>query len=214
MEIEKIKLTELKPLETNVRRHSEKQIDELIRSVKQFGQTRAMVVDENNEILIGNGLYYALVKMGAEDAQVFRKEGLTAIQKKKLILSDNKIYALGSDDYDGINSFVNEITKAGDFDIAGFDTYTLEMLTMDDHEAEQEMKSYGTVTDDTLKNTEPGTVQQPGSGAVTGQNSPVSGQSYPAGEVTANTAMPAMGHPEAVRRSVVCPNCGEVIYLD
>ena len=63
MKLEVVKLSDLKPLEKNVRKHNDKQIDELVKSVEQFGQTRAMVIDEDNNILIGNGLYFALVKM-------------------------------------------------------------------------------------------------------------------------------------------------------
>ena len=58
MKLEVVKINDLKPLEKNVRKHNEKQIDELIKSVEQFGQTRAMVIDEDNNILIGNGLYF------------------------------------------------------------------------------------------------------------------------------------------------------------
>ena len=36
------------------------QIKEMIRSLNQFGQTRPMVVDEQGNILVGNGLYMAL----------------------------------------------------------------------------------------------------------------------------------------------------------
>ena len=47
MKIENVRVSELKPLEKNVRKHSDKQIEEMIRSVQQFGQTRAIVIDEN-----------------------------------------------------------------------------------------------------------------------------------------------------------------------
>ena len=120
MKLEVVKLKDLKPLERNVRKHNDKQIDELIKSVNQFGQTRAIVIDENNNILIGNGLYYALVKMNKDDVQCFRKTGLSEVEKKKLVLSDNKIYGLGSDDYEEINNYIQEITSFGDFEIAGY----------------------------------------------------------------------------------------------
>lgn len=55
------KLSVLKHPEKNVRIHSEQQIRELKRSLEKFGQTRALVIDENNIILIGNGLYEATV---------------------------------------------------------------------------------------------------------------------------------------------------------
>ena len=63
------KLSVLKHPEKNVRIHSEQQIRELKRSLEKFGQTRALVIDENNIILIGNGLYEAMVRSAqqAED---------------------------------------------------------------------------------------------------------------------------------------------------
>ena len=43
--------------EKNVRIHTEQQLREFERSVRMFGQIRPIVVDENNVILAGNGLY-------------------------------------------------------------------------------------------------------------------------------------------------------------
>ena len=155
MKLEVVKINDLKPLEKNVRKHNDKQIDELIKSVEQFGQTRAMVIDENNNILIGNGLYFALVKMNKQDAQCYRKTGLTETQKKKLILSDNKIYSLGSDDYEEINNYIAEITSIGDFEIAGYDKFILEQMTATDEEIEEAIKDYGTITDTKFIQEEP-----------------------------------------------------------
>lgn len=70
------KLSVLKHPEKNVRIHSEQQIRELKRSLEKFGQTRALVIDENNIILIGNGLYEAMVSLGYQEATVYVKAGL------------------------------------------------------------------------------------------------------------------------------------------
>ena len=56
MKVIKKRLDDLKHPEKNVRIHSEQQIRELKRSLEKFGQTRALGVEENNVILIGNGL--------------------------------------------------------------------------------------------------------------------------------------------------------------
>lgn len=53
MKITTAKIKDLKHPDKNVRIHSEQQIRELKRSLEKFGQTRALVVDENNTILIG-----------------------------------------------------------------------------------------------------------------------------------------------------------------
>lgn len=207
MKLESIKLSELKPLKENVRKHSEKQINELIRSLEQFGQTRAMVIDEDNNILIGNALYYALVNMNKDKCQCFRKKDLSEIEKKKLILSDNKIYALGSDDFDGINNFVNLITKDGDFDIAGFDTYTLEMMTLDEKENEVDISKYGTITNDNLVKSEqpntfiPSSISNDSIDSIKNDN-----------DISHTTNEEHIKNEN--KNTVICSNCGEVIYLD
>ena len=50
LNIVKRKLSDLKHPETNVRMHPDKQIKELKRSIQKNGQTRLMVIDENNVI--------------------------------------------------------------------------------------------------------------------------------------------------------------------
>ena len=206
MKLENKKIIELKPLAQNVRKHNDNQINELIRSVKQFGQTRAIVIDEDNNILIGNGLYLALVKMGVEDCQCYKITGLTEIQKKKLVLTDNRVYSLGSDDYAAINDYIREITVAGDFDIAGFDESILQGMTISDEENESLMQDYGKITD--IKFTQE-QQEQPQATApqqtIKADNTEDKVNIVAEKEVSAHTIE---------RKYVVCPNCGEVIYID
>lgn len=201
MKIEKINLADLKPLEKNVRKHNDIQINELIRSLNQFGQTRAIIVDEDNNILIGNGLYMAMQKRGDTEAECSRIKGLTETQKKKLVLSDNKIFALGVDDYANIEAFINEISLDGDFDIAGFDEEIIRQMTRDLNEVSTDIGNYGIIPENYVK----------------------PHQDIPAEQGSGQTVTPAENHYAApenhemqtpVKRSVVCPSCGEVIYLD
>lgn len=214
MKIQKIKLSELKPLETNVRKHTETQVKEIMRSVKQFGQTRAIVIDDENNILIGNGLYEAMVKAGLEEAFIYRKKGLSEIEKKKLILADNKTYALGADDFENIEAYLQEITATGDFDIAGFDEGTLQNLMRDVDEVLQDVQSYGVLSPETIQQKqkveekkaaiiEESTANTPAESENGGFNIPA-GVQYPNNEESA---------PEAVK-TIICPNCGECIPID
>lgn len=74
MEIITMKLVDLVKPEKNVRIHTEQQLKEFQRSVKMFGQIRPIVVDENNVILAGNGLYETLIAMGKETADDCRQQ--------------------------------------------------------------------------------------------------------------------------------------------
>ena len=88
------KLSELIVPEKNVRIHTEKQLQEYEKSVRMFGQIRPIVIDENNTILAGRGLYDTLKRMGRETAECYQYMDLTENQKKKLMIADNKIFAL------------------------------------------------------------------------------------------------------------------------
>lgn len=59
MKITVKKLSELHKPAHNIRRHSEKQLTEYIRSIEMFGQVKPLVVAEDGEIIAGNGLYPA-----------------------------------------------------------------------------------------------------------------------------------------------------------
>ena len=61
-----VKIKDLKHPDKNVRMHPPEQIKEMKRSIKQFGQIRPAVIDENNMILAGNGMVAAMREMGME----------------------------------------------------------------------------------------------------------------------------------------------------
>jgi len=82
MKITTVKLSDLKKPEKNIRIHTEKQLKEFERSVTMFGQIRPIVIDENNVILAGNGLYDTLLLMGKSTAEVYKYDNLTENQKK------------------------------------------------------------------------------------------------------------------------------------
>lgn len=206
MKLETVSISELKPLERNVRKHGENQINELAKSVVQFGITRAMVIDEENNILIGNGLYFALQKLGRDSVECYRMTGLTETQKKKLILSDNKVYSLGADDYSEIENYIKEIVSDDDYDIPGFDEDVLRKLTATVEELEQSVGDYGTITDKAITSPEPPAMKaQPSSTAYVSEET---------GDITEGTPPEAPHATEDNRRKIICPNCGEVIYID
>lgn len=136
----KMKISELIHPEKNVRRHPEKQLQEMLKSIRMFGQIRPVVVDENNVILAGNGMVEALRLGGYEEADVLVVNGLTDAQKKKLMIADNRIYALGADHHDNIFEILREI---GDFEVPGFDEDILRGLLAEDENIEDELESYG-----------------------------------------------------------------------
>ena len=150
MNITMIPLSELKPNPRNVRLHSAKQLEEYRRSVEKFGQTKAIVCDESKTILIGNGLYEAMKAQGMTEAACFIKAGMSETDKLKMMMADNKVYSLGVDNLDTIEEIIAELGAMKDFDIPGYDADLLETLTFDPDDADDFMGGYG-LLDDTAK---------------------------------------------------------------
>ena len=131
-----MRLSELRHPAKNVRKHSQSQIAEYMRSVEMFGQIRPIVVDDTGEILAGNGLYDALVGLGRETADVY--------VMKKLMLADNRIFNLGSDDMGVFEEFVAEL--GGDFDVPGYPMELLKTLSFDADDVDEANASYGRIS--------------------------------------------------------------------
>ena len=203
MKVTRMKLSALKTPEKNVRIHSEKQVKEFVRSLDAFGQIRPIVVDEDNTILAGNGLYAALMAKGETEADVYVMKGLSANEKKKLMLADNKIYSLGVDDMDVFEEFLRDL--GDDLEIPGYDLELLETLTADMGDVDELLSGYGTVNESTT--------QQIGNTAERyeaqeEQHAAAAEEIKPAPAPTPETP------PEALpKRFLQCPKCGEKIWL-
>lgn len=209
MEITVMKLKDLIRPEKNVRIHTEPQLKEFRRSVEMFGQIRPIVIDENNTILAGNGLYDTLVAMGKNTAEVYRYENLTENQKRKLMIADNKIFSLGIDNLDTLNCFLEELQ--GDLDIPGFDEEILKQMVSEAEDITDKIAEYGTLDEEEIRNIRENTgkaeqqiqrekpeqekeLQEPGKAVQQGT------------EKNNECATEE-------KRFVVCPSCGEKIWL-
>lgn len=149
MKIQIMNISELQHPEKNVRKHPEKQIKELQRSIKMFGQIRPVIVDENNVILAGNGLTQALREMGETQVKVLKMSNLSEKDKIKLMLADNRTYSLGFDDHDNIFELLSQLD--GDFDVPGYDEELLEELLAEDEELEENLQSYGVLNKEEIQ---------------------------------------------------------------
>lgn len=205
MKLTKISLSELKKPEKNVRIHSEKQIKEFKRSLEMFDQIRPIVVDENYTILAGNGLYAALLSMGKTEADCYVITGLSEKQKKKLMLTDNKIFGLGVDDMEVFEEFLSQL--GNDLDIPGYETELLETLTASLDDVDDMMAGYGVISESTKERI-----------ANTAQRYEADEAEYVKdAEEIKPVPKPVIDEtPDSEkleRRFVVCPKCGERIWL-
>ena len=229
MKITMIPLAELRPNPKNVRLHSAKQLEEYKRSISMFGQTKAIVCDENNVILIGNGLYSAMQALGMEEAACYVKSGMSEHEKLKMMMADNKVYSLGVDNLEAIEGIIAELGEIKDFDIPGYDADLLETLTFDPIEADDFMGGYGILDDrqkagmqraaERYESEEAEFVSSAEKIIPMGQNRPLEApETATNGEGDAGIGVQAENTMETAgialqRRYIVCPKCGEKIWL-
>lgn len=132
------KVKDLTPHPKNTRNHTKKQLEEFKRSINKFGIIRPVVVDENDMILAGHGIVLALQEMEREEVPAYQVEGLTENQKVQLMLADNKVFMLGSDDFEKLDQILGEME---DLDIPGYSQEDLEALYGDDT-IEEDLENY------------------------------------------------------------------------
>lgn len=204
MNVVKMPLSTLKRPERNVRMHTEKQLKEFERSVTMFGQIRPIVVDDERTILTGNGLYETLLRMGWDEADVLQMKGLTENQKKKLMLADNKIFGLGVDDLDSFDAFLIDLKD--DLDIPGFDEDLLKSMVSQAGEVTEKLQEYGTLDESEIEEIK---------AARERKDLYMSAEPEEDGEEQEDAAedTPAVEEREPVRQYVVCPHCGEKVWL-
>lgn len=207
MEVIKMPLSALRRPERNMRMHPEAQIREYCRSLEKNGQLKPIVIDEDNVVWIGNGLYEAMIRCGYTEAYCLVKAGMTEADKKKMMMADNKIFDLGVDDINTFDAFIAELKD--DLDIPGYDEEILRSMVSDVEEVTAAMQEYGTL--DTEEVEEIRAAQEKKAQAMAAP--PTVPTAQPAPVAPAPTTAPAATAQEPARSFMVCPHCGEKIWL-
>src|SRR3990167_536878 len=89
--MQKVKIEFIKPYSKNQKKHPEKHIKQIANSIKEFGFNQPVVIDKNNEIIVGHGRWLAAKYLGLEEVPILKLENLTPQQIKAYRLADNKL---------------------------------------------------------------------------------------------------------------------------
>lgn len=205
MKITTMKLSDLVKPEKNVRIHTEQQLKEFRRSIEMFGQIRPIVIDENNVILAGNGLFDTLITMGKETAEVYQYNNLTENQKKKLMIADNKIFSLGIENLDTLNSFLEELN--GDLDIPGFDEDILKQMVSEAEDVTERLSEYGTLDEQEIQS-----IRESGKRTEQQIQKIETRQETAAAEPPLGQGIRAECENTPTEEFILCPKCGEKIW--
>jgi DNA modification methylase len=91
LNIETRPVADLKPYANNPRTHSKKQIQQIAESIKIFGWTNPILVDDADCIIAGHGRLEAAKLLDLAEVPVIRLSAMSPAQKRAYIIADNKL---------------------------------------------------------------------------------------------------------------------------
>ena len=129
LKIEHIPVDQLVPYARNARTHSDEQVAQIAGSIAEFGFVNPILIGEDNVIIAGHGRLLAARKMGMTEAPVIRLGHLSEIQRRALVISDNKIAENSGWDEDLLRLELEDLRAENfDLDITGFDLDEIDRL--------------------------------------------------------------------------------------
>jgi len=127
--IEIVPLSSLSPAPTNARLHDKKQIEMIARSIRQYGWTNPLLVDENGQVLSGHGRLDAARLLGLFEVPVLRFSHLTDAEKRAYALADNRLAEKARWDTDILAIELEALANLDiDVEITGFDTAEIDII--------------------------------------------------------------------------------------
>ena len=135
--IEYIAIDALKEYERNTRTHDAEQVEQLKRSITEFGFTNPVLIDENNVIIAGHGRRSAARELGMKEVPCLRLTGLTPSQVKALRIADNQLALNAGWDEEMLRIELADLKDENfDLDLLGFSLDELEQY-LEPEKAEQ-----------------------------------------------------------------------------
>ena len=121
-QIERRKVDDLIPYARNARTHSDEQVAQLAASIKEWGWTTPVLIDEDGEIIAGHGRIMAARKLGIEEVPTMTATGWSKAQKQAYVLADNQLPQNAGWDMDLLKVEMQDLSNEGfDLSLIGFD---------------------------------------------------------------------------------------------
>jgi DNA modification methylase len=135
-QISEMRSCKLRPSARNARTHSKKQVEQIVNSIRRFGWTYPILVDELGNILCGVGRWLAAQTLGLAHVPVIVMPNLSETEKRALALADNKIASNAAWDRKILAAELGELAVLLpeinlDLEITGFDAGEIDSLMGD-----------------------------------------------------------------------------------
>ena len=123
MELQYRRAADLTPYANNSRTHSKEQVGQIVESIKEFGFTNPILIDEAGGIIAGHGRLEAANALGMKEVPTITLTGLSEAQKRAYVIADNRLALNAGWDIEALTSELKAL-QAEDFnlDLIGFDS--------------------------------------------------------------------------------------------
>lgn len=111
IQVEYRRLSDLKPNPANARLHSSEQIKQIANSIKEFGFTNPILVDNNDMVIAGHGRLAAALKLELELVPVIALRSLNQTQLRALMIADNRLAENSSWDMSLLIAEIESLTQ-------------------------------------------------------------------------------------------------------
>jgi ParB-like chromosome segregation protein Spo0J len=133
--VEQWSIDRLIPYANNARTHSAEQVAQIAASIKEWGWTTPVLVDEQGSIIAGHGRTLAAHKLKMTEIPVMVAEGWSDAKKRAYIIADNKLAMNAGWDNEMLALELGEIGELGfDLDLTGFKAEEIQALHTPDFE--------------------------------------------------------------------------------
>jgi hypothetical protein len=121
----------LKPHPQNPRVHSDKQVQQIARSIETFGFNVPILVDDRQNVVAGHGRLQAARKLGWKTVPVIKLNHLSESQYKAFLIADNRLTENSSWDERLLGEqlkVLSELELDFDLEVTGFETAEIDVL--------------------------------------------------------------------------------------
>lgn len=113
-------VAELIPYALNARTHSEEQIKQIASSIRLFGFTNPVLIDEENNLIAGHGRIAAASLMKMEKVPALVVTGLDEAKRRALIIADNRHAETSGWDYEILAQELATLRDQVDIEAMGY----------------------------------------------------------------------------------------------
>ncbi len=129
--VERRPVAALVPFARNARTHSDEQVAQIAASIREWGWTVPVLIDEAGTIIAGHGRVMAAQRLGLPEVPVMVATGWSEAKRRAYVLADNKLALNAGWDEELLRLELGELKGLGvDLGLTGFGELELEKLLL------------------------------------------------------------------------------------